>query len=71
MAHIVKWITYTQFCGVDYFGNDSELETDEEYEEEYDTYEQAKHEARQDKIGTRGQYVEVYIDGKYFRDYEV
>ena len=71
MKYIVKWITYTQFCGIDFFGNDSELQEDEEIEEEYDTYEEAVKEADKDSYGCRGQFVEVYINGKYYRDYEV
>ena len=71
MAHIVKWVTYTQFCGVDFYGDESELEIDEEIEEEYDTLEQAKHEAKKNKYGHRGQFVEVYINDRLERDYDL
>ena len=70
MKYIVKWITYNQFCGMDYFGADDSLEEDEEIEEEYDTYEKALTEARKNKYGHRGQFVEVYINGSWEREYE-
>lgn len=70
MKFVVKWITYTQFCGMDYFGADDSLETDEEIEEEYDTYEEALKEARKNKYGHRGQFVEVYINNSWEREYE-
>ena len=60
----VKYITYIQYYG-------GEIESDEEIIEQYDTEEEAKREARKNKYGHRGQFVEVYINGKYFRDYEV
>jgi len=59
----VKFITNIQYVG-------GEIETDEEITEQYDTEEEAKREARKNKYGTRGQYVEVYVNGKWFRDYE-
>lgn len=72
MKYIVKWVTYTQFCGVDFFGNDSELEEDETIEEEYDNIEEAQKVAHQrNRYGYRGQFVEVYINGEFIRDYEV
>ena len=61
---VVKYMTYVQYNG-------GELELDEEIEEEYDTEEIAKTEARKNKYGVRGQYVEVYVNDKYFRDYEL
>lgn len=69
MAVKVKWITYTQFLG-GYYDDNTELEEDEEIEEEYDNEETAIKEAKKDKYGTRGQFVEVYINDRYFRDYE-
>lgn len=63
MKYIVKWITYIQYFG-------GEIETDEEIEEEYDTYEEALKEARKNKYGHRGQFVEVYINNSWEREYE-
>lgn len=71
MKHIAKWITYTQFCGVDYYGTDDSLEVDEEIEEEYDTWNEARVEANKRKYGHRGQYVEVYVDDELVKEYEV
>lgn len=64
MKYIVKWITYIQYFG-------GEIESDEEIEEEYDTLEEAQKEARKNKYGCRGQFVEVYINDKLVREYEV
>lgn len=70
MKYIVKWITYTQFCGMDYYGEDDSLEFDEEIEEEYENEEEARKEAKKNKYGHRGQLVEVYINGSLEREYE-
>ena len=70
MKYVVKWVVYTQFCGMDYFGADDSLEEDETIEEEYSTYEQAQTEARKNKYGHRGQFVEVYINDSLKREYE-
>lgn len=64
----VKYITYTQFLGA--FDDDNELEEDEEIIEEYETLEQAEREARKNKYGHRGQFVEVFVNNEWFRDYE-
>lgn len=72
MIYTVKWVTYTQFCGMDYFGADDSLEVDEEIEEEYDNIEEAQKVAHQrNRYGYRGQFVEVYINDEFIRDYEV
>ena len=64
MKYIVKWITYIQYYG-------GEIESDEEIEEEYDTLEQARQEAQKRKYGHRGQYVEVYLNDRLIKEYEV
>ena len=66
--YIVEFRTYTQYVG--YFDDSDELTEDETIEEEYNTLEDAKREANKNKYGCRGQYVEVYINGEYYRDYE-
>ena len=65
--HTVEWIAYTQY---DIGLGEVEIDEDERYIEEYDTYEEAKEEAASDKYGVPGQYVEVKIDGHLERDYE-
>ena len=65
----VKFITFTQFGG--FCGDDTELQEDEEIIDEYDTIGEAKQEADKDTYGTRGQFVEVYINNKFYRSYEV
>ena len=53
------------------FEDNGEIEEDEEIEQEFDSLKEAKKAANKNSEGTRGQYVEVYIDGKYYRDYEL
>ena len=65
----VKWTTYIQY--EDIWGEQGELEEDEEIVECFNTEEEAKKEADKDKYGCCGQYVEVRINEKYYRDYEV
>lgn len=67
--HEVKFVTYTQFDPG--YGEEIEIREDEEFFEEYDTKKEAMKAANQDLYGTYGQYVEVYVDGKFVRDYEV
>lgn len=68
--HVVKWITYIQYMPGP-FEDNGEIEEDEEIEQEFDSLKEAKKAANKNSEGTRGQYVEVYIDGKYYRDYEL
>lgn len=65
--HTVKYITYTQY---DLGFDEVDLEEDEEIVEEYETFEEAEEAAKKNMYGTKGQYVEVYLDEKHFRDYE-
>ena len=65
MAHTVKFIVYTRYEGM---FDDDELEYEEEVESEYDTYEEAERHADADEEGCVGQFVEVFLDGKHYRD---
>ena len=61
--HKVKFEVQIQYYG-------GEIELDEEIEYEYDTLEEAEKTANEDCEGWRGTYVRVYLDNKYYRDYE-
>lgn len=66
----VTWITYTQFLGMDYYGNDGEIVEDEVIDETYDTHDEAVAQGKKNKYGHKGQLVEVYINDRFLRDYE-
>ena len=68
MAHKVKFIVYTRYENI--FGEEDEITEEEENIDEYETYEEAEREADKDSYGWAGTYVEVYIDGEFYRDYE-
>ena len=66
--HEVKYVTYTQFKS--YF-DEIEVKEDEQFIEEYDTLEEARNAAEnEDLYGYRGQYVEVFLDGRFIRSYD-
>lgn len=64
----VRYEVYTQ--SEDMWG-DTETEWEETYEDEYATREEAEREADKHPYGCLGQYVEIYIDNKFYDDYEV
>ena len=59
----VKYITYTQYYG-------GELSYDDEIVFEFDNEEKAKAFAKTHREGCRGQFVEVYVNDKYIREYK-
>ena len=65
----VRYEVYIQDLGM--FDDDGgELEWQESTEYEYATLEEAQREARENKEGWRGTWVEVYINDRLFREYE-
>ena len=58
----VLFKVYTQYYG-------GEISLEEETTYECDTLEQAQERADLNCEGWRGTYVEVYLNGKYYRDY--
>lgn len=68
-THVVKYVIYTQY---DLGYGDVEIDEDQTVEEEYPTYEEAKEAAdRETEYAVPGQYVEVYIDGRRYKEYDV
>lgn len=66
----VEYQVYIQDLGM-FDDEGGELEWQETTDYYYDTYEQAEQEANENKEGWRGTYVEVYINGSFYRKYEV
>lgn len=64
----VRYGVYSQ--SEDMWG-DVESEWEETYEDEYATREEAERNADKHPYGCLGQYVEIFIDDKFYDDYEV
>ena len=65
----VEFKVYTQYY--DIVTDTDYVELEETNEVECDTMEDAWKCADKDTYGWLGSYVEVYVDGHYYRDYEV
>lgn len=65
----VRYEVYTQYVGM--FDDEGECEWEETYEDEYPTQEEAERKADKHPYGCVGQLVEIYIDDKYYDEYEV
>ena len=64
----VKFIVYTRY--VDVWGEEEEICEEEENVDTYETYDEAVKHADKDEYGWAGTYVEVYIHGDFYRDYD-
>jgi len=65
----IKFDIYTQYEG-DIFEGTRELEWNETIEDEVGSYDEAVSLAKHRAYGCSGEFVRVYIDGKFYCEYE-